>query len=95
MARVLVYGTEWCPLTLGFRKYLQQSGIPFELHDVERDPEAEQAVRAMNGGKLKFPMVAVGELEGHWKPGDDARTLKNPRLAELQEALQRYGFTIS
>lgn len=44
-------------------------------------------------GELKFPMVAVGELEGHWKPGDDAHTLKNPCLVELQEALQCYGFT--
>ncbi|MER3443952.1 MAG: NrdH-redoxin [Meiothermus sp.] len=68
MARVLVYGTERCPLTLGFRKYLQQSGIPFELHDVERDPEAEQAVRAMNGGELKFPMVAVGNSRATGNP---------------------------
>jgi glutaredoxin len=88
---VLVYGAEWCPLTLGLRKYLQQSGIPFEFHDVERDREDEGAVRAMNGGELKFPMVAVGELEGHWKPGDNAPTLKNPRLAELRAALRDYG----
>ncbi|MFC6920423.1 hypothetical protein [Meiothermus taiwanensis] len=40
-------------------------------------------------------MVAVGELEGHWKPGDNARTLRDPRPAELQEALQHGGFSVS
>ncbi|PZA07582.1 MULTISPECIES: glutaredoxin domain-containing protein [unclassified Meiothermus] len=94
-ARVQIYGTGWCSFSRGFQNYLRSLHIPFEFFDVEKDPAAEEAARLMNGGALKFPMVVVGELEGHWKPGDDARTLKNPRLAELQEALRRYGFTVS
>jgi len=92
MAKVQIYGADWCPLTLGFRKYLGVNQIPFELLDVEKDPQAEEADKAMNSGKLKFPMVVVGQVEGYWKPGDNAAVLKNPRLAELEAALGRYGF---
>ncbi|AWR88029.1 hypothetical protein Mtai_v1c28050 (plasmid) [Meiothermus taiwanensis WR-220] len=38
MARVFVYGTECCPRH------------PLQAADVERNPEAEQAVRAMSSG---------------------------------------------
>jgi mycoredoxin len=88
---VQIYGAQWCPLTLGLRRYLTENSIPFELLDVEKDPQAEAANRAMNGGKLKFPMVVIGNLGGYWKPGDDATVLKNPRLAELKGALGHYG----
>lgn len=94
MNKVQVYGAEWCPLTLGFRKYLTQQAIPFELLDVEKNAEAEAADKAMNGGKIKFPMVVVGAVGRYWRPGDDALVLKNPKLAELTEALERYGFGI-
>jgi len=94
-AKVQIYGAQWCPLSLGFRKYLEQSSIPFELLDVEKDPEAQAADRAMNGGKLKFPMLVVGEVGSYWKLGDNAVVLKNPRLAELQAALGQYGFSDS
>jgi len=91
VTKIQVYGASWCPLTLGLSKYLRENALPFELLDVERDPQAEAADRRMNGGTLKFPMVVIGQLEGYWQPGDDAAVLKNPRLAELREALERYG----
>lgn len=92
MAKIQIYGAQWCPLTLGLRRYLVENAIPFELMDVEKDPQAEAADRTMNGGKLKFPMVVIGNLGGYWKPSDDAAVLKNPRVAELKGALERYGF---
>ncbi|MDX1531095.1 MAG: cation:proton antiporter, partial [Rhodothermales bacterium] len=48
-ATVTVYGAEWCALTSGFRTYLDRRRIPFAFRDVEKEPEAEEAVRAMNG----------------------------------------------
>lgn len=89
--KVQIYGTEWCPLTLGFRKYLQLQGVAFELLNVEQDPGAEAASKAMNGGKLKFPMVVIGEVGRYWQSGDKAAVLKNPKLAELTAALEEYG----
>ncbi|MCX7783389.1 MAG: hypothetical protein N2318_07050 [Meiothermus sp.] len=92
-ATVQVYGANWCPLTLGFRKYLGLQQIPYHFFDVETDAQAAQVVRAMNGGQLKFPMVVVGELVGYWKPEDPSVVLKNPRLAELEAALWQFGLT--
>lgn len=95
MAKVQIYGADWCPLTLGFRKYFGANGIAYEMLDVEKDPQAEESDKAMNGGKLKFPVVVVGSVGDYWKPGDDAAVLKNPRLAELKGALGRYGFEVN
>ncbi|MEM1043867.1 MAG: cation:proton antiporter [Bacteroidota bacterium] len=79
-----VYGAAWCPLTTGFRAYFDRQGIRHTFHDVEADPAAEEATRAMNEGKLKFPMVVVGDRE-----------MKNPTLEELDAALGAVGITAS
>ncbi len=76
---VIVYGTDWCGLTKALRNYLDMIGLRFEYQNVEQNPQAETAVREMNGGKLKFPMVVVGE-----------KTMKNPSLEELNKALNAY-----
>lgn len=90
--RIQLYGADWCPLTLGFRKYFRNNALDYDFFDVEADAAAAEADKAMNAGKLKFPMVVVGHVEHYWKSGDDAAVLKNPRLPELSQALQRYGF---
>ena len=77
---VLVYGTDWCGLTHAFRERLEVGGVRYTYHDIETDLEAEEAVKTMNGGKRKFPMVVVGET-----------VMKNPPLPELEAALERYG----
>lgn len=94
MAKVQIYGTDWCPLSLGLRKYFLSTQTPFDWLDVEQDPKAEAAAKAMNQGKIKFPMVVVGEVGDYWEPGDRAEVLKNPRLAELNAALEHYGFEV-
>ncbi|NBC18301.1 MAG: sodium:proton exchanger [Bacteroidetes bacterium] len=77
---VHVYGADWCALTSGFRTYLERRGIPFSYHNVEQDAAAEDAVRAMNEGQVKFPMVVVGDRE-----------MKNPTIDELDAALADVG----
>ncbi|MEM6647783.1 MAG: TrkA C-terminal domain-containing protein, partial [Bacteroidota bacterium] len=73
---VQVYGADWCPLTGGFRAHLKRNDIPYSYHNIEEDPDAEAAVRSMNDGKLKFPMVVVGE-----------HAMKNPPIDELNAVL--------
>jgi mycoredoxin len=80
MKKPILYGAEWCPKTSGFRNYLQSSWIDFEYKDIENDPVAEQEVKDMNGGKVKFPMVVVGEKQ-----------LKNPPITDLNQALKEAG----
>jgi mycoredoxin len=75
-----LYGTDWCPKTTGFKNYFQLMGIRYDYYNVEKDPQAEQAVKDMNGGKIKFPMVVVGE-----------KKLKNPFIQDLNIALNSYG----
>ncbi len=81
--QVHLYGTDWCPLTGGFRAYLKRHDIPFDYHNIEQDAAAEEAVKAMNNGKLKFPMVVV-----------DDETMKNPPIDELEAALRAAGLTM-
>lgn len=75
-----LYGTHWCWLTNGFENYFNTLGIKFERYDVERDPEAEQIVLDMNNGKLKFPMVVIGDVQ-----------LKNPTIQELNKTLNKFN----
>ncbi len=79
-----VYGATWCPLTGGFRAYLDRQGVRYAFHDIEQEPGAEETVRAMNEGRLKFPMVVVGDRE-----------MKNPTLADLDDALRAAGIPAS
>ena len=81
--QVHLYGTDWCPLTGGFRAYLRRHDIPFDYHNIEQDAQAEEAVKAMNGGKIKFPMVVVGD-----------QTMKNPPIDELESALRAAGLSM-
>jgi mycoredoxin len=80
MDRPVVYGADWCGLTRGFRNYLETLGIDYHYLNVEANAFAAEAVRAMNGGKLKFPMVVVG-----------GQAMKNPKLRELNAALNASG----
>ena len=45
---VTVYYTEWCPSCRDARAYLQQRGIRFEEHDIERDSRARSRQRLLN-----------------------------------------------
>ncbi len=82
--RPRLYGADWCALTSGFRTYLDRKGIPFDYYNVEKDEAAADAVRVMNNGKLKFPMVVVGDRE-----------MKNPTLDELDAALDDAGLQVA
>ena len=70
-----VYGTQRCPLTKGIREWLGEHRVPYDFYDIE-DAEAEERVRRMNDGQLKYPMVTVGD-----------RVMKNPADDELRAAL--------
>ncbi len=71
-----VYGTQSCPLTRGIREWLGEHEVPYDFFDIENDADAEERVRQMNSGQLKYPMVTVGD-----------RVMKNPSDDELRDAL--------
>ena len=75
-----LYGADWCPKTSGFRNFFQSEWIDFEFVDIDNDPAGMEEVKAMNGGKVKFPMVVVGNDQ-----------LKNPPIEKLRESLKKAG----
>ncbi|MEM8508849.1 MAG: glutaredoxin domain-containing protein [Bacteroidota bacterium] len=78
--KLKLYGTSWCPKSANLRNYLQSIWVEFEDYNVETQPEADQAVRNLYEGKLKFPTVTYGET-----------FLKNPSLKELDVFLDEHG----
>jgi glutaredoxin len=40
--RVIIYGAEWCRPCHEAEAHLKQRGIPVEMHDIEREPAAQQ-----------------------------------------------------
>lgn len=75
--KLILYGTGWCPKTAFLSNYLQSVEVEFELKNVETDVSAENKVRALYGGKLKFPTISKGKEH-----------IKNPNLQELQQFLK-------
>lgn len=74
-----LYGTNWCLKSAKLRNYLQSKWIEFEDFNVEEDKEAEQRVRSLYNGELKFPTVKCGQ-----------DFLKNPELNELNQFLKSH-----
>lgn len=73
---IQVYGTDWCGLTFGLRKYLTDSRLAYDYYDIDRDPRAQEFVLAMNDGRRRFPLIVV---RGH--------VVTNPTVTELQRLL--------
>ena len=77
---IQVYGTDWCGLTFGVRKYLTNSRLAYDYYDIDRDPRAQEFVLAMNEGRRRLPMVVVQE-----------RIITNPTVAELQRVIDEHS----
>ena len=74
----VLYGADWCLKTSGFRNFLQREWVDFTYYDVEKNEEAAQRVRDHYDGKLKFPVLEIGDV---W--------LKNPGMGELRDVLKQ------
>jgi len=74
-----LYGTDWCIKSANLRNYLQSIWVDFEDYNVEKDADAEQRVRALYDGKLKFPTITFKD-----------EFLKNPDFKELNAFLEKH-----
>ena len=77
--KLKLYGALWCTKSAALRNYLQSKWIDFEDLDVEADEDAEQAVRALYDGELKFPTMTYGD-----------EFLKNPNFKEIDEFVKKH-----
>ncbi len=78
--KLKLYGTDWCLKSTNLRNYLQSIWVDFEDFNVETNPVAEQEVRTLYQGELKFPTITYGSTH-----------LKNPSIAELNSLLDAHG----
>ena len=78
--KLKLYGADWCLKSANLRNYLQSIWVEFEDFNVETDSDAEQTVRALYDGALKFPTITYGDT-----------FLKNPSTGELKAFLEAHG----
>ncbi|MBA2362861.1 MAG: glutaredoxin family protein [Chloroflexia bacterium] len=78
--RVVVYGADWCGVTTGTLRHLDQIGVPYDYVDVDQDAAASQWVKDQNKGKELKPTL---DIEGE--------VLSAPRDYMLDDALKRHG----
>lgn len=78
--RVMVYGADWCGVTKGTLRHLDEIGVQYAYIDVDQDAESSQWVKDRNNGKELKPTL---DIEGE--------VLSAPRDYMLDDALKRHG----
>ena len=58
MARITVYGTDWCGFCEAAKVLLEERGIPYEDIDISDDPAFRQTVFDMSG-RWTVPLVTI------------------------------------
>ncbi len=76
MAKIKVYGADWCGDTRRTRAHLDALKIAYEYINVDEDPAALAWVKQQNDGKQKLPTVDI-----------DGKILSIPNTAQLDAAL--------
>ena len=76
MARVKVYGADWCVMTQSTLSHLNDRGITYDYVDIDEDRKAAQWVAQHNGGKEKKPTLDI-----------DGLILSTPSNSEIDQAL--------
>jgi glutaredoxin len=77
---IQVYGTDWCGLTYGVRRYLTEGHFDYDYFNIDDDHAAEAFVVATNDGRRRFPIVVVED-----------RVVTEPTVAELRRVLDQHG----
>src|SRR5262245_20851044 len=70
---VTVYGANWCGACKSLEAKLAQKNIPFDVIDVDRQPDAYARARQAAGGPNGIPLTGVrAGGEQTWVVGDNA-----------------------
>ena len=77
---IQVYGTDWCGLTYGVRRYLTAGHFEYDYFNVDDDKTAEDFMLATTNGQRRFPIVVIED-----------RVLTTPSVAELRRVLDQHG----
>jgi mycoredoxin len=72
-----MYTTPWCGYCHRLKSQLDREGIPFEIVDIERTPEAAQIVESANHGNQTVPTLVYA----------DGTAQTNPSVSEVKAKL--------
>ena len=72
-----MYTTPWCGYCHRLKSQLDREGIPFEIVDIERTPDAAQIVESANHGNQTVPTLVYA----------DGTSQTNPSVAQVKEKL--------
>lgn len=70
---VTVYGATWCPACRALEKGLGERNVPFDVIDVEKNPQAFERARSAAGAGNAIPLTGVAKSTGDtvWIVGAD------------------------
>ena len=77
MTSFTMYTTPWCGYCVRLKGQLDREGIPFDIVDIEQQPEAADIVEAANGGNQTVPTLVYADGTSH----------TNPSVAQVKEKL--------
>ncbi|GAB2884554.1 mycoredoxin [Nocardioides pacificus] len=72
-----MYSTPWCGYCHRLKSQLDREGIPFEMVDIEQQPEAAEIVERVNNGNQTVPTLVYSDGTAH----------TNPSLIQVKEKL--------
>ena len=76
-ASVTMFTTTWCGYCVRLKGQLDREGIPFDMVDIEQQPEAADIVEAANQGNQTVPTLVF----------PDGTSQTNPSVAQVKEKL--------
>jgi mycoredoxin len=56
-AKIVVYGTDWCPDCTRARRVLEENSVAYAWIDVDKETQADAFVRSVNQGKRSVPTI--------------------------------------
>ncbi len=75
---IIMYGTVWCSDCTRSRNFLDEHQIPYEWINIDKDQQAEQWVKQVNGGCRSVPTILF----------PDSSILVEPTNRQLAEKLK-------
>jgi mycoredoxin len=78
MAKITMYGAEWCGDCRRSKKFLDSNNVEYNYIDVEADESASDKVIEINGGQRSIPVIIF----------EDGTHLTEPSDNDLKEKLE-------
>jgi len=78
---VTMYSTPWCGYCARLKSQMQREGIPFQVVDIEQEPDAAKLVEQVNGGNQTVPTLVYA----------DGTAQTNPPLKDVKAKVAALG----